>query len=140
MQNIVVDSSVIVKWLNKQDEKYTKEAKSILNDAREEKIKLSAPELAKYEVSNTLLIGKKLSISQMDEALDLFYSLPIHFFPDSQEQSLVTANIVNESRITYYDASFVSLADSLDATLVTDNVKHQAKAKGVKVIALKDYQ
>lgn len=140
MQNIVIDSSVIVKWLDQQDEKYLTEAEAILSDAREEKIILSAPELAKYEVGNALLTGKRLNVSQASEALNFFYSLPIHFFADSLNLSLVTSKIVDESSITYYDASFVALAKQLGATLVTDNVKHQEKVKGVKVVPLKDYQ
>lgn len=41
--------------------------------------------------------------------------------------------------ITYYDASFLSLAEQLGAVLVTENVKHQVKSSQVKVIPLKDY-
>lgn len=48
-------------------------------------------------------------------------------------------NQVNETNITYYDASFIALAKLENAQLVTDNPKHQGKTTEVKVIALQDY-
>ncbi len=78
MPKVVVDSSVIIKWLNQHNEKLIIEAES------------------------TYKIGQELNI-------------------------------------TYYDASFLSVAQQLGASLVTDNIKHQGKSTKVKVIPLKDY-
>src|SRR3989338_6636587 len=55
-KRIVVDSSVIVKWLSSQDEKFIPQANKILQDAKEEKIEIYTTELANYEVGNTLFI------------------------------------------------------------------------------------
>ncbi len=54
-------------------------------------------------------------------------------------KQIETYKIAQETNITYYDASFMSLAKQLNATLVTDNIKHQGKATDIKVISLKDY-
>ena len=50
MKTLIVDSSVIVKWLNQTKEQNLEQADKILSEAREGKIQLIAPELAKYEV------------------------------------------------------------------------------------------
>ena len=137
---VVIDSSVIVKWLSEQDENYVVQANRVLDDVKEGQITLYAPELAKYETANALLTGKYVAPRDVKVSLVTLYSSPIQFSPETLELAQNTYKIAHESRITYYDASFVSLANSLNATLVTDNIKHQAKVKGVKVIALKDYK
>jgi len=50
-QPFVVDSSVVVKWVNSQNEKYVEEANNILDDARADIIELFTSEVAKYEVA-----------------------------------------------------------------------------------------
>lgn len=138
-QKIVVDSSVIVKWLNVDNEQNLDQADNLLKEARDGKVELLAPELAKYEVGNVLLFGKKLSPEQANTTLYWLFRLPITFIPQSEKLSKDTFIIAEQLKITFYDASFVALAKHEDAVLVTDNLKHQGKASGVKVVALKDY-
>lgn len=139
MSNVVVDSSVIVKWISQDNEKLLKEADEVLKDAEKRKIVLIAPELVKYEIGNVLLFGKHLSPEQAVKTLTEFYNLPISFIPESKELAKETFKMAFDLKITYYDASFISLAKQYDAILVTDNIKHQGKDPSIKVIALKDY-
>ena len=104
------------------------------------KVILLAPELAKYEVGNVLLMAKKLSKENGVEALDLFYSLPIQFIPEVLETASSTFAIGATWGITYYDASFGALAKQEGAVLITDNPKHQSKISGVKVVPLEKYK
>lgn len=137
---IVCDSSVIVKWLTAQNERRLKQANKILTDAQKGNIEIFAPELAKYEVGNTLLTGKRFPLKDTRISLLSLYSLPIKFVSESYTQSQETYKIGEKSKITYYDACFISLAKFLDATLVTDNPKHQIKAEDAKVITLASYR
>ena len=127
MQQVVVDSSVIVKWLNQQNEKDLKQAETLLKDVQHGQIDLIAPELAKYEIGNVLLVVKQLPFAQAREALEFFFSIPITFVPETQTLAESTYRIGQELNITYYDASFLSVAEQLGAPLVTDNIKHQGK-------------
>lgn len=136
---LVVDSSVIVKWLNSTDEENLKEADKVLADALEDKVELLAPELAKYEVGNVLLTRKKLSSKVAEIPIRALFASPIQFIPESEDLARETFSLAESLKITYYDASFMSLAQQYNATLVTENVKHQAKSEKVKVISLKDY-
>lgn len=139
INTVVIDSSVIIKWLSQDKEKDLDLANRILDNALEGIIELIAPELAKYEVGNTLLFSKKLSSEQGSEVLKQFYTLPINFIPESEELARETYNLAFDLKITYYDASFISLAKQYDATLVTENPKHQARSQEIKVKSLSNY-
>ncbi len=136
---VVIDTSVIIKWLNKVNEDNIEEADQIMNSALKGKIELFAPELAKYEIGNVLLRGKQLSLDQAYISLITVYSLPINFITESEELARETYSLASELNITYYDASFMSLAKYYNAILLTDNVKHQGKSTQLKVKSLKDY-
>lgn len=138
-QPIVVDTSVFSKWVNTSYEEHLEEADSVLRDAREQRIELFAPELAKYELGNVLLKGKKLEPHEAYISLETAYTLPIAFIPGSLNLAHETFELAYQAGMTYYDAAFVALAKELRATLVTDNPKHQKKGHGVRVVSLADY-
>ncbi|MBI2430526.1 MAG: type II toxin-antitoxin system VapC family toxin [Candidatus Levybacteria bacterium] len=138
MKSLVIDSSVIVKWLNQTKEQNLEQADKILQQARNNEVELLAPELAKYEVGN-VLITKGVAYNEVEISLTMLYSFPITFIPESLDLAEQTYNIADRLEITYYDASFLSLAKQYDAILVTDNIKHQGRDSNIRVIALKDY-
>ena len=136
---VVVDTSVIVKWLSQDNEDHLEQADNLLRDLQKGKATLVAPELAKYEVGNVLLRGKNLSYDEANIVLAHFYGLPITFIEDDETLATLTFEIAGSTGVTYYDASFMALAKLYDATLVTDNVKHQGRSREIQVRALKEY-
>ena len=137
---LIIDSSVIIKWLSSDREENLDYADNILADAQNDKVELIAPELAKYEIGNVLLFSKNLSPRQVKVILGKFYNLPLSFIGESEELAKETFELAFNLKITYYDASFLSLAKKHDATLITDNIKHQGKLSAVKVIPLSKYK
>lgn len=137
--DVVIDSSVVIKWLNDVDEKNIEQANKLLMDTLDGKIVLFMPELAKYEIGNVLLLKKKLSIGDIVIPIHTLYSFPIQFIPESVELAQDTYNIAFKLGITYYDASFISLAKQQNAMLITENIKHQGKASDIVVKSLKDF-
>lgn len=137
---IVVDTSVIVKWLNQTNEKNIDKADKIMEEALNGKVELLAPELAKYELGNVLLKGKQLVPKDAYISLGTAYSLPINFITESEDIAKETYRLAYNFGVSYYDASFISLAKRYDATLITDNIKHQRKFTKVKVKSLQDYK
>ena len=138
MKQVVVDSSVTVKWINQFDEGLLDQADKLLADAQVGSISLLAPELSKYEVGNALL-KKKLNLPMAYESLGTVYQLPLTFIPESEELAKHTYKLALERGITYYDASFIALAAQNKTILVTDNPKHQGKSSEIKAVPLKDY-
>lgn len=138
-QKIVVDSSVIVKWLSAQDEKHLEQTDQLLRDTQAGKVELYSSELAKFEVADALLKGKSLKFPQAKIALSTLYQLPIEFAPETQKSARSAYQLGEKLNITYYDATFIALAKHLQVPLVTDNVKHQDKSATAKVIPLSEY-
>lgn len=145
MVKIVPDSSVIVKWVNNQNESGVAQADKLLSDVQAGRVELIAPELAKYEIGNALL-KKGLGEVQAFQSLGTVYSLPVQFVPETEELAGMTYQMASKVRLTeeppkftYYDASFAALAKQEEAVLVTANPKHQVKIIGVKVVPLESY-
>lgn len=138
MKPVVVDSSVSVKWVNQINEQLLDQADKLLAETQAGTVNLLAPELSKYEIGNAIL-KKKLDVPNALEALGTAYQLPITFVPQTEDLAKQTYQIAQQTGMTYYDASFLSLAKQYGATLVTDNIKHQKKQLDVKVIPLKSY-
>lgn len=136
---LIVDTSVIAKWLNQSNEDNIDKADQIMADALSGKVELLAPELSRYEYGNVLLKGKKLTPQEAFISLGTAYSLPINFVSESEDLAKETYTLAFSLGITYYDASFLSLAKKYDAVLVTENIKHQGKTKDIKVKSLQDY-
>ena len=139
MNTLVVDSSVISKWLNKKNEKNLEKADLILEETRRGKVELIAPELAKYEIGNVLLKGKQLVPREANISLGTLYSLPITFVGEDEDLAKQTFGLASKHHITYYDASFISLAKRVKAILVTDNIKHQGKSSEVRIVSLQNF-
>lgn len=139
MNTLVIDTSVFVKWLNQNREENLGSADKILQDVKSGQVELIAPELVKYEVGNVLLKGKQLTPDQAYISLGTAYALPVTFVSESEESARETYSLAHNLNVTYYDASFISLAKQYNATLVTDNIKDQGKKSNIKVISLKEY-
>ncbi|MCL4360077.1 type II toxin-antitoxin system VapC family toxin [Patescibacteria group bacterium] len=139
MKTVVTDTSVFIKWLNKDNEQSLEKADKILQEVKNGQTQIFVPELLKYELGNVLLKGKQLTPDQALISLGTAYSLPVTFIADSEQQAKDTYTLAYNYGISYYDASFMSVAKNYNATLVTDNLKHQSKAPEIKVVALKDY-
>ncbi|KKS95414.1 MAG: hypothetical protein UV73_C0018G0027 [Candidatus Gottesmanbacteria bacterium GW2011_GWA2_43_14] len=135
---VVVDSSVIVKWLNSDNEKHLKQADKLLKDRQAGKISLYTLELAKYEVGNAL-IYKNMDKITTSAAISLLFALPINYSQMDEDMALDAGELAKEYSITYYDASFMVLAKYLKSKLVTDNPKHQKKQKDIIVIPIEKY-
>jgi predicted nucleic acid-binding protein len=139
MKCVVVDTSVLVKWLNQTDEEDIEKADVLLQSAFQGEVQLIAPELAKYELGNVLLKGKQLNSEEGAISLSTFYALPVDFIAESEEIAQETYSLSFHFGITYYDAAFISLAKQKNAILVTENIKHQGKTKDITVKSLREY-
>ncbi|MGI8419410.1 MAG: type II toxin-antitoxin system VapC family toxin [Candidatus Levyibacteriota bacterium] len=138
MITLILDTSVIIKFLNHDNERDVDKADEIFKSLRKGEVQVIAPELTKYEIGN-VLIKKQLATSIVKLALETIYSLPITFVAESEELARETYLQAYKNKMTYYDAAFISLAKQYNATLITENIKHQGKTSDVNVIALKDY-
>ena len=140
VKHLIVDTSVIIKWLNHINEQHLQQAKRLLDRMEAGIVEIFAPELVKYEVGNALLKGKQLRIPEAEDALDAFGKLPLHIVPTELDHLPEVYELAQRYTMTFYDASFVHIAQLAHVPLITDNPKHQKKVEGVTVIPLSSYK
>lgn len=139
MKKLVLDSSVIIKWLNRIDEQDLVAAEKLLDELENNKIAIFEPYLVKFEIPNALLKGKKLSIPEGADALKALSLLPLTYIDFDLDMMVDTYELASNNKITIYDASFITLAASLSCNLVTANPKDQRGTEEARVIPLSEY-
>ncbi len=135
----VVDTSVAVKWLDSEREEHVAQAKDLLALAISGQAELFTPDLIVYEVLNALVKSKKTPLVKLTIDLNLFLDLPLTLIPSSKELLLQAAKIATEYNLTIYDATFLAVAKTHNAALVTENLKDQGKVKEVRVLNIADF-
>jgi predicted nucleic acid-binding protein len=139
MKKIVVDSSVIIKWLNRSNEDHIEKADAILEDVHVGKALLLAPELAKHEVGKTLLYSKKLTQTESKMPLAALFELPIQYVSQTPELLKDTYAIAEAYGLTFNESAYLALAEQKGAVYITDINSKKTKPDGVKMVFLKDY-
>ena len=141
MENLIVDSSVIVKWYVMEER--TEQALKLRDDYIEGKLTLSAPSLMLYEVLNAVKQAKKdISIKTLEavaESLTL-YGIRVHELLG--ELARLTVKTAIENEVSVYDAAYIALAKLSDTTLYTadEKLKESLRNEYQKYVAhIKDY-
>ena len=133
---IVVDSSVIAALVT--PEQHSEWASKKLSEYDD----FHALDLNYYEVANAIKYKKSDTFDAKDatkafmqatEMLDLY---AVHNFSEVINNAVAIAIELN---ITVYDASFLSLAEKLDAKLLTLDQKLAKKLEGTKYFSLMEY-
>jgi predicted nucleic acid-binding protein len=85
----------------------------------EGRVEIAVPALLYYEVANILLFGRSRPAEEAAEALSDLFSIPLAVvvpMPDTADAAL---RLASDHELSYYDASYVALAASLDCPLIT---------------------
>jgi predicted nucleic acid-binding protein len=131
---LVVDASVAFKWLIPDAaEEDVPAPKALLVDHMERRIEIAVPALFYYEVANILLFGRsRPPVEEAAQALSDLFSIPLAIMspePDAADAALRLASVHG---LSYYDATYVALAEALDCILVTadQRLARRVKADG----------
>ena len=116
---IVVDTSVLIKWIKTKDEELLAEARRLLRQVETKSITVHVPALLLYEAGNILLLKTDLDPSELEKAIDALEALPFVVAPPATPLLQRAARVGKEFILTFYDASFLALAVELDCPLVT---------------------
>lgn len=138
MQNIIVDSSVVIKWYFETNEEDLVQAQQILQLFETGSAQLVAPQVILLELANAAKFAKKkqqeeclAAISSFNELLDEFALLP--------SMDLIVDQIYNHG-LTSYDAVFTALANKMDVPLITADYMHHKKSISKNIIWLKEWK
>lgn len=116
---IVVDSSVLIKWIKTKDEELVKEARRLLTEIERRPLEVHVPALLLYEIGNILLLKTDLETAGLNEAISNLEALPFSVAPPATPLLKRAARLGKEFNLTFYDASFLALAVELDCPFVT---------------------
>jgi len=115
MTEVVVDTSVVVKWYI--PEQHHEQARALRNDYLDGQFDLVAPELLLFEALNALRYSGHYDGERLEAAARSLpeYGIDLVSFGDSG----AVAETANDLDVTGYDAAYVALARKLDATVYT---------------------
>lgn len=126
---VIVDTSVAIKWFF--EESGSSEARSLLREAP-----LGAPDLLHYEFCNFLACKDFITEQEASRFLTQLYHLPLQIFLLPEKGFKEALWLSKKYRLSFYDASFIALADSLGADLVTADRKLFLKVKPLSFVRL----
>ena len=115
MSEIVVDTSVIVKWYI--PEQHHEQARALRDAYLDGKFDLVAPALMPFEAANALKYSGHYEGERLEEASRLLPEYGIDLVPFSKTGPV--AEIATNLGITIYDAAYVALARKLDTKAYT---------------------
>jgi predicted nucleic acid-binding protein len=130
----VVDASVAFKWLIPDSaEEDVSAAKALLVEHMEGRARIIIPALLYYEVGNILLFGRsRPPIEQALDALSGLYSIPLEVAPLALLSADVTLRLASLRGLSFYDATYVALAEMSGCPLITADrrLAERARATG----------
>lgn len=120
MKRIVLDASIVVKWIKPHNEKDIDQANEYFVQQLQGTIHVCAPALLEYEIHNTIarLTDKKPPI-----LLTFLKNLNIELLPLTDRMTNFCYDLVHSHKITFYDAAYIAVADSLQCDMVTADKK-----------------
>lgn len=140
MNTIILDSSVIAKWLFPTEED-SEVALKIKEDFAQNKVTISVPVLMFYEINNLLRTAvKRFRIDEKEVRLVYASLLNLNFVAySSRDLFASTLEKATKLNISSYDASYIALAEFLDVPFYASDEKLLNKVKSNLVRDLKQY-
>lgn len=115
MDEIVVDTSVVVKWYI--PEQNHEQARALRDEYLDGKFDLVAPALMPFEAINALKYSGHYEGNRLQNASKSLPEYGIDLVPFNKSGPITA--IANDLDITIYDASYIALAQKLDTKVYT---------------------
>lgn len=130
----MIDASSATKWF--VEEKDTDKA-NLLKQAHETgQLRLTAPDLLVYEVTNALNYNPKMAMDDLVQSTRRLLELDLDLIPPQADFTAETARLARKHGISAYDASYISLADIIGTNCVTADEKLYRKLGAKKPLFL----
>ncbi len=140
-EEVVVDSSVAVKWFSREAE--TDRALRLRDQHVKGGRRLWVSDLLYHEVANALRYKPSFDHSKLQQAIDSLFGLHLNTWP-VDERLLREATVkAYQGKVTVYDAVPVALAETMSALCVTADERTQfrrLKALGSPIVLLSKIQ
>lgn len=117
--NVVVDTSVVLKWFHTENEAEVVESQAILAAHRDEVLAAHLLDLGLYELGNILLRSLKWSAEDTADQLDDLLVICGPTLTPAPEWRRDAALLAHEHGLTFYDAMSAAAARAMQAPLIS---------------------
>ncbi len=131
---MILDASVILKWF--LDESESNIALDIKESHVTGKVTIVVPDIVIYEVGNALRYEPEFSPDEVNSCLEELYELNIDIIAPLSDIVNLTTEISYQKDITFYDATYIALAQLLNLQFVTADGKLYNKVKALSFVTL----
>jgi len=114
---IVLDTSVAIKWYNKEEG--TDKALDIQNAHVQNRLKINFPDLILYELANAIRYSPANDIEELKSILDNFNRLKFNIIIPTITMIKDAGELAFRCNITVYDTTYLTLAQHLNCEFVT---------------------
>ncbi|MFB6209172.1 MAG: type II toxin-antitoxin system VapC family toxin [Candidatus Nanohaloarchaea archaeon] len=114
---IVLDSSVVVKWFKQEED--SNKALKIRESYFKGDLEIAIPDLVFYEISNVMKYDDEFDVNQIKDSMESLRDMDFEVVAPYTDLLDKAIELAEQNSITIYDASFLALAELLDARLVT---------------------
>jgi len=130
----VLDASVAVKWFSSADEKDLKKSLRLRQAHIDNSIALAIPDLLYYELANALRYNPAFTPKDVDAAMESIFNLGIETREANPQLIRNAIVLAYKTGVTIYDACFLSLAQELDAILITADQSFLRKVSSLNFV------
>ena len=130
----VIDASVAVKWFIKEGEKDREAALAIRQRHINGQAQMIVPELFLLEVPNAIKAGRRGTEEELADVLDVLTDMGIQIERHSKEILRKTNALAWAYKLTWYDAVYVAVAESLGFPMVTADEALVRKMRGHSIV------
>ena len=116
-REIVLDSSVVIKWFSKESK--SAEAIKFMDLYVEGSLELIASEILFCEVGNALRYKPDYSAEKLKRALAQLFNLRMKVEPLTDDLMMRTGEIAYDGKITLYDALPIAIAEQRKTVCIT---------------------
>jgi len=116
--SVVLDTSVVIKWF-RQGEVLASHALALRDAYLSGQVVVLVPSLLAYDLANVLRYKNDLTTVQIEDAVQSLFDMMLGWVLPSATVMRRAVVIARECDTTVYDASFVALAEALNATFIT---------------------
>lgn len=125
---MVLDASVVLKWIFKDEEKEEKAKLYREKHISGEEI-VAVHNLFFYEIANVLTTKTNLSSKDIADAFSFLWNFDFKVFNFGIDEFLAGIALSRQYNITFYDAAYISLAKRLKCSFITADKKLYEKIK-----------
>ena len=136
-EKIAIDASVALKWY--VEEKWTSQARGIIDDYQKGRIDIASVSLMPYEVLNALRYVSDISIIDLQTVAKSIEKLSLDLYHLEGELSEMTIENALRYGITVYDSSYLSLGEIEENNVYTADEKLLNKTKNTCLKPISSY-